>query len=355
MKDTDTPASILIVDDQAENLQVLLDILYGQGYCIRPVTDGWQALQSARNTLPDIILLDIRMPEMDGYDVCARLKADEQLRDVPVIFLSVLDDIKDKVKAFAVGGVDYITKPFRAEEVLARVKTHLAFRNMQQRLQAALREKEILLQEVHHRVKNNMQMVSSLFRMQTEKIKDPESVEILHNMQNTIDSIALVHEMLHQAEEVRQIDMAEYLRNLVCHIFGVYESHRNKIIPHIDVEPVFLGLDAAIPCGLLVNELLINSFKHAFPGDDGGELMVSLHPIERNRKTFELVISDNGIGLPEDIDCFDLDNVGSLGLPLVSGWVNQLQGEMEIDRTAGTRFRIRFKEDISTDEGQKTN
>lgn len=135
-------ASILIVDDTPANLQVLADMLKQQGYKARPVPSGKLALQAAAKDPPDLILLDITMPEMNGYQVCEQLKAAESTRDIPVLFISALGETEDKVKAFTVGGVDYITKPFQLEEVLARVETHLALRNLQRELGRANRELE---------------------------------------------------------------------------------------------------------------------------------------------------------------------------------------------------------------------
>lgn len=128
---------ILIVDDTPDNLRLLSQILTERGYRVRAVTSGLRALASVEVSLPDMILLDIRMPEVDGYEVCERLKTDARTKDIPIIFISALNEIQDKVKAFTVGGVDYITKPFQFEEVLARVETHLALRKLQKQLQVA--------------------------------------------------------------------------------------------------------------------------------------------------------------------------------------------------------------------------
>ena len=128
-------SNILVVDDTLANLQLLVEILTEHGYKVRPAKDGLQALSAAQVASIDLILLDINMPQMDGYEVCTRLKADAKTRDIPVIFISALNDLFDKVKAFEVGGVDYITKPFQVEEVLARVKTHLALQQLQSNLQ----------------------------------------------------------------------------------------------------------------------------------------------------------------------------------------------------------------------------
>lgn len=133
-------ADILIVDDTPVNLRLLSQILDEQGYQTRPVPDGRLALAAAQAKPPDLVLLDIRMPDMDGYQVCAQLKDDARTKDIPIIFISALDAVEDKVKAFTVGGVDYITKPFHVEEVLARVKTHLALRSLQEKLENANRK-----------------------------------------------------------------------------------------------------------------------------------------------------------------------------------------------------------------------
>jgi serine phosphatase RsbU (regulator of sigma subunit) len=132
-----TTEDILIVDDTPDNLRLLSQILTEQGYRVRAVTSGSRALASVEASLPDLILLDIRMSEMDGYEVCERLKTDARAKDIPIIFISALNEIQDKVKAFTVGGVDYVTKPFQFEEVLARVETHLALRKLQKQLQIA--------------------------------------------------------------------------------------------------------------------------------------------------------------------------------------------------------------------------
>jgi len=140
--------SILIVDDTPENLTVLRQILNEQGYRVRPALSGEIALKTIRADLPDLILLDIVMPGMDGYEVCAKLKADKATRDIPVIFISALKEIEDKVRAFSEGGVDYISKPFQAEEILARVKTHLTLYSLMNRLEEKNNKLQKALDEV---------------------------------------------------------------------------------------------------------------------------------------------------------------------------------------------------------------
>ena len=150
---------MLVVDDTIENLRLLSDLLGEHGYEVRAVTNGRQALQAAEHDPPDLILLDITMPEMDGYEVCRRLRAGRASRDVPVIFLTALTDTADKVLAFDAGGVDYVTKPFQFEEVLARVKTHVALRRAQSALAesyARLRDLEQLRDDLVHMVVHDM-------------------------------------------------------------------------------------------------------------------------------------------------------------------------------------------------------
>jgi putative two-component system response regulator len=139
--------NILIVDDEPTNLRVLVGILKDEGHIVRPVTRGLLALEAAASDPPDLVLLDIQMPEMNGFEVCARFKRDERLRDIPIVFISGLADVTDKVSAFAAGGADYVTKPFQAAEIRARVRVHLGFRLMQRHLRDRNYSLEVLVQQ----------------------------------------------------------------------------------------------------------------------------------------------------------------------------------------------------------------
>ena len=166
--------NVLIVDDTPQNLDLLSEILTGDGFDVRPAKSGGLALLSARTILPDLILLDIMMPEMDGYEVCRRLKADGQMRDVPVIFISALEDVVDRVQAFEAGGVDFISKPFHAEEVLARVRTHLTLRRTQIKLE---KQKEQLEREIAEREKSEHELTriqEHLTGILEKKLRFPE-------------------------------------------------------------------------------------------------------------------------------------------------------------------------------------
>ncbi|MBF0232254.1 MAG: response regulator, partial [Desulfamplus sp.] len=157
------------------NMRLLVDLLGNQGYLVRPALSGNMALKAAEKEAPDLVLLDILMPEMDGYEVCRILKADDKLKDVPVIFISALDDVSDKVKGFSVGGVDYISKPFQIEEVLARVETHLTLRRLRQELE----EKNIHLKRMNSELSKSLDEIETLREIlpiccNCKKIRDDE-------------------------------------------------------------------------------------------------------------------------------------------------------------------------------------
>jgi signal transduction histidine kinase len=197
------PSTILIVDDTPANLRLLAEMLSAQGYRVRPAPNGDRALATIRKELPDLILLDIMMPEMDGFEVCRRLKADEHARGVPVIFISALGDVFDKVTAFGVGGVDYVTKPFQLEEVLARVQTHLGLEAMRRALQEQNSELQAFASTVAHDLKNPVASMAAslgLLRMLLPAEQTPaDAIEILeiaaqsaHTMNNIIDELLLL-------------------------------------------------------------------------------------------------------------------------------------------------------------------
>jgi two-component system sensor histidine kinase/response regulator len=177
-----TAQDILIVDDKAANLRFLSQVLTEQGYDVRAATSGARALQSARTTPPDLILLDIKMPDMDGYEICQRLKADEQTRDTPVIFISALGDPEDKISAFGTGGVDYITKPFQVEEVLARVRIHLGLRHLQTQLQQTNSELAQRIDELAH---SNAEL-----QARNEEL-DAFAHTVAHDLKNPLSAITL--------------------------------------------------------------------------------------------------------------------------------------------------------------------
>lgn len=205
------------------------------------------------------------------------------------------------------------------------------------RLQASLREKEVLLKEIHHRVKNNMQIISSLLRLQSGHFELPEVQTVFQESQNRIQSMALVHEMLYQSPDLAHVSFAAYVADLAHGLYRSFQVSPTKVALHLDVADISLPVDLALPCGLILNELVSNTLKYAFPGPRQGELRLRARKI--SPEGMEIVVQDNGVGLPADLD---IQATTSLGLRLVVLLVGQLQGTLELDRKDGTTVLIKF-------------
>jgi len=226
-----------------------------------------------------------------------------------------------------------------------QVGTYGIYRNITERkkaeeqIKASLKEKEILLQEVHHRVKNNMQIISSLLNLQSRHVKDEESLGLFKSSQNRVKSMALIHERLYQSKDFSRIDVADYVQNLTNHLFITYGISKDAVKLKINIQDIFLDINTAIPCALIINELVSNSLKHAFPNGKKGMIKISMRPL--GKREMELVVGDNGVGMPEDAN---LKNTKSLGLYLVSMLAeDQLHGEIKLDKTEGMAFRFRLR------------
>jgi PAS domain S-box-containing protein len=204
-------------------------------------------------------------------------------------------------------------------------------------LREALREKEVLLKEVHHRVKNNLQVISSILNLQTSYVKDKETANILRECQNRIKTMAFIHESLYQTKDFSQINFSEYITNLVKNLFYSYDANQQKIKANFDVDTIFLNLDTSIPCGLIVNELVSNAFKYAFADGSQGFITVKLKNVGHNK--IKMLVADNGKGMPANID---FRNTESLGLQLVNILTEQINGTITLDKTHGTSFEIIF-------------
>jgi PAS domain S-box-containing protein len=202
-------------------------------------------------------------------------------------------------------------------------------------LHASLKEKEVLIKEIHHRVKNNLQVISSLLNLQSNSIDNKETRELVRESQNRVRSMALIHERLYQSENLARINLGEYLRNLTRDLFRSYGV--GGITLKLEAEEIPLDVDSAIPCGLIVNELVSNALKYAFPGGKSGEVEVKFAELGRDK--YVLSVSDNGTGLPPG---FDIKTVKSLGLQLLNMLVRQLHGTLDVVSDGGTTFMITF-------------
>ncbi|PKN86975.1 MAG: hypothetical protein CVU51_06385 [Deltaproteobacteria bacterium HGW-Deltaproteobacteria-1] len=209
----------------------------------------------------------------------------------------------------------------------------------EEQLHVSLQEKELLLSEVHHRVKNNMQVISGLLALEARSTGNPARRKIFHESQSRIHAMSLVHEKLYGAKDFARIDLAGYVKTLSEDLFETYKINPGKIYLLIQTDgDVYVDINKAIPCGLVLNELVSNTLKHAFPGDRHGELQIIIRETENTE--IEIVVRDNGLGL---LDSIDVHQPRSVGLYLVNGLVkNQLDGQIEVGRDAGTEIRIKF-------------
>jgi PAS domain S-box-containing protein len=209
-----------------------------------------------------------------------------------------------------------------------------------EQLQASLKEKEVLLQEIHHRVKNNMQVMISLINLQCETIEDKYICDVFNKTVDRINSMALVHNQLYKSKDFAKVDINKYLISIVENLFVSLGVDTAKISLKIGKNNIALSLDSAISCGLIINELITNSIKHAFPDGRQGQISVEFRFIENN--DIEMMLADDGVGMPVNMDCRDNN---TLGLQVVIGLAeHQLGGSLNIDRTNGTKFIIRFQD-----------
>ena len=207
----------------------------------------------------------------------------------------------------------------------------------EEEVKESLNEKELLLREIHHRVKNNLQIISSLLELQKQYVKEDSTVAVLDESKNRVMSIAMIHEKLYQSHDLSHINFKDYLNSLLTNLFYSYgvRSHINLML---NLDEVYLNMETAVPLGIIIIEIISNSLKYAFPNDMAGEIAVNLTNI--NGK-FELIISDNGVGIPEEVD---LKAGTTLGLQLVDSLVNQIEGTIELDKAEGTKYSITFNE-----------
>jgi len=380
------PASILVVDDTPANLQVLAGMLKDRGYKVRPVPSGKLALLAAQHDPPDLILLDINMPEMNGYEVCEHLKADDRLKGIPVIFISALTEPLDKVKAFATGGVDYLTKPFQVEELHARVETHLKLRRLQieleetnARLAKADRRKNEFLALLAHELRNPLAPIRNalqIMRLTASRERQRPEDEAVQSacamMERQVGQIVrLVDDLLDVSRisrgkiELRRgrIELASAVHHAVEAIRPQCKSMDHALTVTLPPKPLFLNADPT-RLAQVVGNLLNNACKFT---DKGGQIWLTVEVASRECERPEAVIRvrDNGIGiaadqLPRIFEMFtQLDtslerSVSGLGigLTLVRNLVEMHDGTVEVHSAGvgqGSEFVVRLP--LWKDEG----
>jgi signal transduction histidine kinase len=295
--------SILIVDDTVENLRLLAGMLTTRGFDVRPVTSGQAALDTMAHAIPDLVLLDVTMPGMDGFEVCSRLKAHPEWKEIPVIFLTALTEVSDKVKGFSVGGVDYITKPFQLEEVQARVDSQLALRAAKKELAESLRrlqELERLRDDLVHMVVHDMRSPLSSLVMNLGLLKMQVPGELVETVDDVVLAARSLSSMANTLLDLSRLEEGKMpLKKAQCNLVGLARQAKDAVaamdpsraieIEDSDVAPV--SCDGDLVRRVLEN-LISNGIKHT---PTGGRLRIS---VRRNGPSVHVAVQDEGQGVP---------------------------------------------------------
>jgi two-component sensor histidine kinase len=327
-------------------------------HCERVVTAA--EMRAALAEQPwDVIISDYRLPQFDAP--AALLLLHESGHDIPFIVVSSAIGEELALAIMKSGAQDYLLKNDLArlapavERELRDARTRKdramvagALQQSEERVEAqratlerqtvSLQQRETLLREVHHRVKNNMQVMSSLLSLQARAALHPETRRMLEDNQNRIQSMALLHEILYQSEDLAMVDFPKYVLRTVDYLFRSFGVKDRQIRLRTELDQLELELDDALPFGLLISEVVSNSLKHAFPQGRGGEVSVFLR--QHSDKTISLILSDDGIGMPRELDWA---TTRSLGLRLVRALAQQLRGTLEIRSQGGTEVRLTFQ------------
>ncbi len=340
---------LLIVDDDKSSSKSLTMILRKKGFEINIVETGQEALEIVKESSFNVALLDIKLPDMDGTALLSILKKSHPEMDA--IIVTGHASVENAIRAINEGASGYITKPLNIDELIMRLKELLENQHLREEkgrtekeLKYSLEEKEVLLKEIHHRVKNNMQIIYGMLSLQLAQVKNEIVIEMLRETKNRIKSMALVHERLYQSKNLARIEFGDYIRRLISGLIHSYGMDSSTIRQKIDIKNISIDVNIAIPCGLIVNELVSNALIHAFSDGKGkngkacseGEILVGL---STDKKKFTLIVRDNGIGFPKDLD---FRSTESLGLQIVNTLVEQLEGSIRLHRKNGTSFKISF-------------
>lgn len=350
------PLRVIIADDDYLAIAQIREVVELLGYVVAGVAaDGAEAITLTQTHQPDVVLMDIRMSTIDGIEATRKI---QEICPTPVVILTAFQDPELVRRANGAGVGAYLVKPPNPRELERTIAVAIArFADMQQlrrlnaelreeiavrkrveyQLNQALREKDVLLKEVHHRVKNNLQVITSLLYLQSQEVEHEDIRKFLQVSRDRIRSMAIVHEELYQAKDLANIEFSHYIRSLALYLYHAYAVNPDVIALRIDAQKIVLPVDKAIPCGLVLNEVISNALKYAFPDGRSGDIQIAFYE-EHDRKW--LRIRDNGIGLPTQVN---VEHPTSLGLNLVTDLVRkQLQGTIAVDRTQGTTVTISF-------------
>jgi two-component sensor histidine kinase/CheY-like chemotaxis protein len=337
------PLRVLIVEDQPLDAELMLLELRRADY-----EPDWRRVETEADFLTqldtglDIILADYNLPQFSALRALALLPA--RAPDIPFIVVTGSISEEVAVECMKQGATDYLLKDrlIRLGQAVTRAleQKRLRFerKRAEEQIKASLKEKEVLLREIHHRVKNNLQIISSLLQLQSAYVESKHDLRIFRESQNRIKSMALIHQKLYQSQDLAKINLAEYIRSLARHLFQSFGIDSEAISLEISAQDIVLGIDTAVPCGLIINELITNSLIHAFPTRKG-RISIDFH---RNKDSkFSLTVGDNGVGFPKTMD---VRNSQSLGWQLIGALADQLGATVDITNGDPTAVAITFEE-----------
>jgi two-component sensor histidine kinase len=335
---------LLILEDNPDDAELAVKELELEGFTLEwSRVDTEKAFKKALSKKPDLILADYKVPSFNGM---AALKMNKQLTpEIPLIIFSGTIGEEVAVECMKSGAIDYVLKDrlFRlgpaVKRALEEAEEHRQRKRAEEQIKASLKEKEVLLREIHHRVKNNLQVLSSLLNMQARATKDKDTISILSESQDRISAMALIHTQLYESADLSEINMKGFVDKLFRRLFQSYPVKGAKITPILHIADYPFPISIAMPVGLVVNELLANALQHAFGKRSEGKIEVILSVLKKGKTN--LTVSDDGVGLPKG---FDINKTRTLGLRLVKILAeDQLKGNIKVVNKEGATFKIEFE------------
>jgi two-component sensor histidine kinase len=340
---------LLIVDDSAGDrrlCRILLEEMHDSTLEFLEASDGATGLEACRTLSPDCVLIDYLLPDMTGIEFLKRLPGESENDRFAIVMLTGLGSGDIAAAALKAGAHEYIMKDhltagalrLTIEKATTRRDLIRALKSERDRLASLLAEKEVLLKEVHHRVKNNLAVIASLLSLQASKSSNEWVASALRASQHRVESMALIHEQLYATDDLGQVDLVKHATMLAANLFLTYGVDPARISFQVTMQPLDLGLDQAIPVGLILGELVANALKHAFP--DGRSGAISIGGIRANGRV-QLTVTDDGIGIPEGEG---FERRKSLGMQIIKTLTRQLKGTFELAGGQQSIFKISFPE-----------
>ena len=336
-----TPEIILNVDDNEPGRYATTRILNRAGFQVIEAGTGKEALRLARSASPQLVVLDVNLPDMGGIDVCRRLKTDPATAGIMVLQISATNiAVLDRVNSLSAGADSFLVEPMEPEELEAVARALLRLHRVEAELRRSLAERELLLREVNHRVKNSLQLVLSMLSLQGGEFREAGAKELFAKAIARVTAIASIHERLYQDTDPLTIDMQTYLTGLCAELARAGIGDERHADLRTDIEPLRLPTENGVSLALIVNELVMNALKHGRPSDRSAIIKVSLRRLDSGQA--RLTIADNGPGLGADASTSSAKPASGLGTRLIGMLARQLNGQLQVEHADGYVAHITF-------------